>query len=117
MALMVLFVAQLLTHSFPILDIVITPVIVSVVFSLIASIVYGQCWCSVAKSSPTSLAKFYLVASILRMMAALLVVLISLFILRPDKNAILGFTAVFVIFYVILLIFDCIYFSRIEKKN
>lgn len=114
--LIVLFTAQVLSNKNPILDMVLMPLVVSVVFSLITSIVYGKTWCSVAKSSPSSLAKYYLVAPLLKMMAAALVVIITALVLRPDKNAILGFIAVFVTFYIILLIFDCVYFSRIEKK-
>ncbi len=115
-SLIILFAAQLLSSSQPVLDIVLMPLVVSVIFSLIASIAYGSSWHAVAKSSPENLSKFYLAASVLRMMAALLVVVIGAFVLRPDKTAILGFVSVFVVFYVALLIFDCIFFARIVKK-
>ena len=51
----------------------------------------------------------------LKMMAGVLVFLI--YVLVCDKQNILGFTVIFALFYVVLLVFDCIYFARVEKKN
>ena len=48
-------------------------------------------------------------------MAAIVVFLI--YVVVCDKQNILGFTAIFVLFYVVLLVFDCIFFARIEKKK
>ena len=75
----------------------------------------GSCRKAVAKSSPANLAKFYLAALVLKLMAGTLVFLI--YVLVCDKQNILGFTAIFALFYVVLLVFDCIYFARVEKKN
>ncbi len=41
---------------------VVNPLIVSAIFSLVASTAYGEAWKAVAKSSPANLAKFYLAA-------------------------------------------------------
>ena len=94
---------------------VVNPLVVSAIFSLIASTAYGEAWKAVAKSSPANLAKFYLAALVLKLMAGTLVFLI--YVLVCDKQNILGFTAIFALFYVVLLVFDCIYFARVEKKN
>lgn len=91
--------------------------IVSAVFSVVSSIAYIQAWKSVARRSPKTLGKFYIAASALRMLAALIVVVIGLFVLRGDKKALLGFSAMFVGFYIMMLAYDCIYFSQVEKKN
>lgn len=94
---------------------VVNPLVVSAIFSLAASTAYGEAWKAVAKSSPANLARFYLAALVLKLMAGTLVFLI--YVLVCDKQNILGFTAIFALFYVVLLVFDCIYFARVEKKN
>ncbi len=94
---------------------VVNPLAVSVIFSLVCSIAYGEAWQSIAKSSPANLAKFYLAASALKMMAAAVTFLI--YVMVCDKSTIVGFAAIFMLFYIILLVFDCIYFARVEKKS
>ena len=91
--------------------------VISALFSLVTSIAYIQSWKAVAKRSPSTLGKFYIAASALRMFAALLVVVIAMVILRGDRTALLGFAGMFVGFYLVMLAYDCIYFAHIEKKN
>ncbi len=114
-ALAVLFACRLSAQCDDMIAQVVNPLVVSAIFSLVASTAYGEAWKAVAKSSPANLAKFYLVAMMLKMMAGVLVFLI--YVLVCDKQNILGFTAIFALFYVVLLVFDCIYFTRVEKKN
>ncbi len=114
-ALAVLFACRLSAQCDDMIAQVVNPLVVSAIFSLIASTAYGEAWKAIAKSSPANLAKFYLAAMVLKMMAGVLVFLI--YILVCDRQNILGFTAIFALFYVVLLVFDCIYFARIEKKN
>lgn len=114
-ALAVLFACQVSSVGENVVSQMVNPLVVSALFSLVASNTYGVAWASVAKSSPTSLAKFYLAASTLKMMSAAVVFLI--YVVVCDKQNILGFSAIFALFYVVLLVFDCIYFARIEKKN
>jgi hypothetical protein len=70
----------------------------------------------VAHSSPASLTRFYLVAPAIRMMVAILVVVAYCLIVR-QREAILHFVYIFLAFYVVLLIFDCIYFAQMEMRN
>ena len=91
--------------------------VISALFSLVTSIAYIQSWKAVAKRSTASLGKFYLAASALRMLSALVVVVIAMVVMKDDKSSLLGFTAMFVGFYLVMLVFDCVYFSQIEKKN
>ena len=114
-ALAVLFACRLSAQCDDMIAQVVNPLVVSAIFSLVASTAYGEAWKAVAKSSPANLAKFYLVAMMLKMMAGVLVFLI--YVLVCDKQNILGFTAIFALFYVVLLVFDCIYFARVEKKS
>ena len=115
MALAILFACRVSALCNDILPQVVNPLVVSAIFSLVASTAYGEAWKAVAKSSPANLAKFYMAALVIKMVAGTLVFLI--YVLVCDMQNILGFTAIFALFYVVLLVFDCIYFSRVEKKN
>ncbi len=114
-ALAVLFACRLSAQCDDMIAQVVNPLVVSAIFSLVASTAYGEAWKAVAKSSPANLAKFYLAALVLKLMAGTLVFLI--YVLVYSRQNILGFTAIFALFYVVLLVFDCIYFARVEKKN
>ena len=114
-ALAVLFACRLSAQCDDMIAQVVNPLVVSAIFSLVASTAYGEAWKAVAKSSPANLAKFYLAALVLKLMAGTLEFLI--YVLVCDRQNILGFTAIFALFYVVLLVFDCIYFARVEKKN
>ena len=114
-ALAVLFACRLSAQCDDMIAQVVNPLVVSAIFSLVASIAYGEAWKAVAKSSPANLAKFYMAALVIKMVAGTLVFLI--YVLVCDKQNILGFTAIFALFYVVLLVFDCIYFARVEKKS
>lgn len=114
-ALAVLFACRLSAQCNDMIAQVVNPLVVSAIFSLAASTAYGEAWKAVAKSSPANLARFYLAALVLKLMAGTLVFLI--YVLVCDRQNILGFTAIFALFYVVLLVFDCIYFARVEKKN
>lgn len=89
--------------------------LVTVIFSFVATLAYGYAWKAVAKSSPTNLTKFYLVGSALRLMAALLVFLVYALVIM-EKTAVLWFTGIFVGFYLVLLLYDSLYFTGIEKR-
>ena len=114
-ALAVLFACRLSAQCDDMIAQVVNPLVVSAIFSLVASTAYGEAWKAVAKSSPANLAKFYMAALVIKMVAGTLGFLI--YVLVCDKQNILGFTAIFALFYVVLLVFDCIYFARVEKKN
>ena len=114
-ALAILFACRVSALCDDILPRVVNPLIVSAIFSLVASTAYGEAWKAVAKSSPANLAKFYLAALVIKIVACTLVFLI--FVLACDMLNFLGFSAILALFYVVLLVFDCIYFARVEKKS
>ncbi len=115
LALAILFACRVSAACDDMISQVVNPLVVSAIFSLVASTAYGEAWQAVAKSSPSNLAKFYLAASTLKMMAAAVTFLV--YVVVCAKQNILGFAAIFALFYVLLLVFDCIYFARAEKKN
>ncbi len=115
LALAILFCCRVSAQCDNIIPRVVNPLCVSAIFSLVCSTAYGEAWQAIAKSSPANLVKFYLAASVLKMVAAGIVFLV--YVLVCDKSNIIGFTAIFMLFYVVLLVFDCLYFTRAEKKN
>lgn len=58
---------------------------ISALFSLISGIAYIQSWKAVAKRSTASLGKFYLAASALRMLSALVVVVIAMVVMKTTR--------------------------------
>ena len=114
LSLVILFACRVSASCDNIIAQVVNPLVVSAIFSLVSSTAYGEAWAAVSKSSPANLTKFYLAASALKMMAGVLVFLV--YVLVCAKQNILGFAVIFLLFYVVLLVFDCIYFSRLEKK-
>ena len=115
MTLIILFACRVSAQCDDMIAQVVNPLVVSALFSIIASTAYGEAWKAIAKSSPANLAKFYLAALVIKMVAGTLVFLV--YVLLCDKQNILGFTAIFALVYVALLVFDCIYFARVEKKS
>ena len=115
MALAILIACRVSAQCDSIIAQVVNPLVVSALFSLVSSTAYGEAWTSVAKSSPANLAKFYLAASALKMMLGAVVFLV--YVVVCNKSNILGFSAIFALFYVVLLVFDCIYFARVERKS
>lgn len=91
------------------------PIVVSAVFQLVTCIAYGVVWRKVALSSPGSLPTLYLAASAIRMLAAIVTVVIFLFLV-DNKVAITTFVITFLSFYFVMLIYDTWYFVKIEKK-
>ncbi len=117
LSLILLVLTHLIHLAYPLLDIVLVPLIISAVFTYIIDIAYDASWRSIAKAAPENLNKFYLAASVLHMMAALMVIIVGIFILRNNKAAVLAFVAVFSLYYVVQLVFNCIFFARIAKKH
>lgn len=90
---------------------------VSALYSIIVNLAYGSLWKRIAKSAPGTMAKFYLAASALRLITAALVVIVFCVINRSDKELIRNFIFVFFAFYLVMLVFDSVFFARIEKNN
>ena len=86
------------------------------VYSLITSSIYGGAWKAIASQSPAVLNNFYLAASGFRMLLAFLTVLIYAMVVK-ERTMVIGFAVVFMIFYLVLLAFDTVYFYKVEKNN
>ena len=96
-------IAQVTTHSS-----YLNMLTISALFSLITASIYGGAWKAIAAKSPAVLGKFYLLAFLTILVYALIV---------KERVMILSFAVIFMIFYLVLLAFDTIYFSKVEKNN
>ncbi len=92
------------------------PLLVSVLFSMLVCWAFGAAWKATAKSSPNTLTKLYLASSVFRMLAAGIVVVVYC-LLNRQRTEILCFVSIFCLFYIILLVFDCVYFAKVEKHT
>ena len=104
-------IAQVTTHSS-----YLNMLTISALFSLITASIYGGAWKAIADKAPAVLGKFYLAGSALRMLLAFLTILVYALIVK-ERVMILSFAVIFMIFYLVLLAFDTIYFSKVEKNN
>jgi len=89
----------------------------SVVFNLVCCLLYGQAWKAMARRSPELLPKFYLAGSAFRLMAAAIVVLAMCVIMRHDIIKLKWSALLFMVFYVITLLFDAIFFAKVSKTE
>lgn len=89
---------------------------VSVIYTIVINFAYGSLWGRVAKTAPLTMTKFYLAASALRLITAAIII-VSFCMLVRDKDAIRGFVLLFFAFYMVMLIFDSVFFARVEKCN
>ena len=91
------------------------PIFISAVFQLVACIAYGLVWKWVSSSSPASLPTLYMAASAFRMFVGIVIVLAYCFV-ADDQTSIKFFVVTFLIYYFVILIYDTMYFVKIEKR-
>ena len=89
---------------------------ISAVYSLITSSIYGGAWKAIAGQSPTVMNNFYLAGSGFRMLLAFLTVVVYAMVVK-ERAMVIGFVVIFMIFYLVLLAFDTVYFYKVEKNN
>lgn len=93
-----------------------TGLVVCVLYFFTSTWVYAALWKKTAKTSPTKLTGFYLVAMAVKFFVGILVVLTYCLIVRT-RTQVIAFAAMFSIYYLAMIIYDATYFSRVEKKN
>ncbi len=91
-----------------------TPIIVSVAFSLVTCVAIAQIWKRVALSSPDSLPTFFTAVSGFRLLLALAVMFV--YYLVDNQDSMLRFFMVFIVFYIGMLIHHSIFFARINNR-
>ena len=91
-----------------------TPIIVSVAFSLVTCVAIAQIWRRVAQNSPDSLPTFFTAVSGFRLLLALAVMFV--YYLVDNQDSMLRFIMVFIVFYFGMLIHHSIFFARINNR-
>ena len=91
-----------------------TPVIVSVVFSLVTCAAIALIWQRVAQSCPDSLPTFFTAVSGFRLLLALAVMFV--YYLIDNQDSMLRFFLVFIAFYFAMLIHHSVFFARINNR-
>ncbi len=91
--------------------------LISALFHFIFSAAYIWGWQMLARRSPDILPKYYLAGSAFRLMAAAAVLLVFCVVKRGDVESIKWFSVVFIIFYLVILVFDAIFFAKVSKNN
>ena len=97
------------------LDQMLTPIVVSVVFSVMLSVVTAFVWKRVATRSPENLPTFYTAVSGTRLLLAL-GVMFAYYLVR-GRDAMLVFFLVFMAFYVVMLIHHSVFFARVSNRS
>ena len=91
-----------------------TPVIVSVVYSLVMCVSVALIWRRVAQSAADSLPTFFTAVSGFRMLLALAVMFV--YYLVDTQDSMLSFFMVFIAFYFAMLAHHTIFFARINNR-
>ena len=91
--------------------------LISAVFHVVCSTAYIGGWLALARRSPQTLPKYYLAGSAFRLMVAAAVLLVFCVVKRDDPGAIKWFSIVFIIFYLVMLVFDAIFFAKVSKTR
>ena len=73
-------------------------------------------WNTVKKTSPEQLPRVFFATMAIRMIAALGVFAAALFLIHNDMEQVKFFTIIFIVIYLLLLIFDTMYFYCSSKK-
>ena len=94
-----------------------TGLIVSAVFCLVCGVAYIQGWKALANRSAQLLPKYHLAGSALRLITACVVMLVVCVLNRANPFGIKLFAVVFMVYYVVMLIFDALFFTKVSKFN
>ena len=107
-----LFMLTLLVMQVWFLDLL-APAIVSVAFTLVVCFTIGLVWRYIAKNSPDNLPTFFTAVSGFRLLLALAVMFVYYLL---NKETMLSFFLVFMVFYVASLAHHTIFFARVSNK-
>ena len=91
--------------------------LISAVFHLVCSLIYVYGWQAIARRAPESMPKYYLAGSAFRLMAAAIVLLVYCVVERHDIQTIKWFAIVFIVYYIVTLVFDAVFFAKVSKNS
>jgi hypothetical protein len=91
--------------------------LISAVFHILCSTAYIWGWQALERRSHETLPKYYLAGSAFRLMASAAVLLMFCVVKRDNPETIKWFSIVFIIFYLVMLVFDAIFFAIVSKNK
>lgn len=94
----------------------ICPLVISVIYAIVACYGFSCSWKHYAKTSPEKLGMFYIGAMTVKLFVALAVVTIYCVFVRL-REAVIEFVVIFSIFYIVTLAVDAVFFANVEKYN
>lgn len=92
-----------------------TSIAISAAYSLIATLAYVMGY-RIIRNSERALTLYALVAMVLRMLSAVLALVVFLFFVKDNEWRI-TFVVTFSTFYLLMLIFDVVFFIRSQKNS
>ncbi len=72
-------------------------------------------WNMVKRESPQALPKVFFLTTLVRLLASTAFFAVALYVISADKDGLKLFTAIFIITYLLLLVFDTMYFYFSSK--
>lgn len=110
-----MFIAGLLVMNVFRLDAMLTPLVVSAVFSMVTDTADAMIWRRVAERNPEGLTTFYTAVSGFRMLLALAVMMVCYLVVGRDAMTV--FFLVFMSFYVMLLVHHAVFFGKVSNRS
>ena len=108
-------IAGLLVMNVLRLDAMLTPLVVSAVFSMVTDTADAMIWRRVAERNPEGLTTFYTAVSGFRMLLALGVMMVCYLVVGRDAMTV--FFLVFMSFYVMLLVHHAVFFGKVSNRS
>lgn len=109
---LMIIVCLIVTHLLDTVDLNVA-IVVSSGYALVVELLDAIVWRKVKKSSPDSLPTFFMGASMIRLLTAIMVITIYYF--ASGRGDMLTFFLVFMAFYLAILIHHSVFFSHIQK--
>ena len=86
-------------------------------FFAMAGIIHGSAWIFIEEHAPRQITLFYLLSKVLRMILAIMLVLVYLVFVQNNRQDTYVFVLSLFAFYIVMLVFDSIYFAKVEILN
>ena len=110
-----LFLVALLVMNVWYMAEILTPAVVSVLFTLVIGVAVSRVWYRIAVNAPESLPTFYTAVSGLRLLAALATLFV--YYLVCGRDAMRPFFLVFMAFYFVSLAHHSVFFARVSNRS
>lgn len=105
-----LFLVGLLAANIVLNDSIVMPLVISVIYALVLEVGDAWVWTRMAIRTPDNMPNFFLGASLVRVVAAILAMLV--YYLMPNRGEMWLFLAVFAVFYLAIMTHHVLFFRK-----